>query len=76
VKSLISRISALLPVSGLRAKSDRELAANMIKVGALSSLRVMCTPITGTTTPSDSRCTPADFTIGLYDRALPDARRA
>ena len=26
----------------------------------------------GTTTPSDSRCPPPDFTIGLYERSLPD----
>ena len=26
----------------------------------------------GTTTPSDSRCPPLDFTIGLYERSLPD----
>ena len=33
----------------------------------------LLTPISGTTTPSDSRCAPLDFTIGLYDRSL--ARR-
>src|SRR6476661_9809226 len=38
----------------------------VIKVGALPSRRVCCTPISGTTTPSDSRCPPRIFTIGLY----------
>jgi len=28
------------------------------------------TPIITTTTPSDSRCPPPDFTIGLYERSL------
>ena len=31
-----------------------------------------CTPIDGTTTPSDSRCATLDFTIGLYERPCPD----
>src|SRR5215471_15704854 len=35
-----------------------------------------CTPISGTTTPSDSRCPPLDFTIGLYQRSSPDAGQA
>src|SRR5450756_837860 len=34
------------------------------------------TPISGTTTPSDLRCSPSDFTIGLYLGSSPDAGRA
>ena len=42
-------------------------AASVIKVGALPSRRVMLTPISGTTTPSDSRCPP----LGLHHRLIP-----
>ena len=46
-------------------------SASMTKVGALPSRRVSCTPITGTTTPSDSRCAPFAFTTGLYNGLCP-----
>ncbi len=44
--------------------------ARMIKAGALRSRRVLLHADPTTTTPSDSRCPPLDFAIGLYERSL------
>ena len=43
--------------------------ARMIKAGVLRSWRVYLDADPTTTTPSDSRCPPLDFAIGLYERS-------
>ena len=42
---------------------------DVTEVGVLPSRRVL-PAISSTTTPSDSRCAPLDFTTGLYERSL------
>src|SRR5271156_3371536 len=46
------------------------------KSGPFPPGALCCTPISGTTTPSDSRCPPRAFTIGLYPWSLPDEGQA
>jgi len=50
--------------AGSTTKTPNSSASAPFAPGAL-----LCTPITTTTTPSDSRCAPLDFALGLYKRS-------
>src|SRR3954470_2450675 len=40
--------------------------------GRFPPTALFCAAIDGTTAPSDSRCAPTAFALGLYGRSLPD----